>query len=417
LGIKPAVDDYMAANPNVKVEYYYLPPGTGGDEWLQARMMARDCPDIYNNHMDGMQKHIGKGWALPLDDWVELPNPYIEGNQRWVDTFEPAGEQTQIGPDGRRYGFCFDGAGVMIVYNKDAFADAGISEVPKTWGEFETAWQKLKDKGYIPFGGDLGGQCCYPHWSHGVLFEQLAWDDAPRFDTNNDTFIQGRELVEHTQRGEWPLWEAELGIMKFVRRQAPFLPLGYEAEVDYRTMFRQGKVVMYLEGNWQTVPFIKDPPPFELDWTMYPVITKDLWPNAPEKTVRLQGPWGSMNWFIPGYLPETDPDKIPVIMDLLMFISQPKYVSMVCAEHGTIPLIKGSTTTPEMEPFLRPYDRAVSYQSWAILSGTAYEAQRNLMVEYMSTPMSDDAWISKAKAAWEEEVRKMLELNPDWKIE
>ena len=42
--------------------------------------------------------------------------------------------------------------------------------------------------------------------------------------------------------------------------------------------------------------------------------------------VRIQGPWGGMQYHVPGYLAETDPERIPVIMDWLMFITQAKYV-------------------------------------------------------------------------------------------
>ena len=79
-----------------------------------------------------------------------------------------------------------------------------------------------------------------------------------------------------------------------------------------------------------------------------------------------------------------------------------------------IPFVEGAPVAPNMEPWMRPYDRAVTWQSWASLSGTAYEQQRNLMGEYMNDELTDDQLLSKAKVAWDEEVQKMLDNNPDW---
>jgi ABC-type glycerol-3-phosphate transport system substrate-binding protein len=418
-GLGPAVKDYMDANPNIKVEYYYLPPAAKADEWLAARMMAQDCPDIFNSHMDVMMQHINKGWALVIDDYTNMPQKYMEGHPTWVDTFDLAGRITQVGPDGKRYGLNFDGAGVLIVYNKKIFADLGVTKLPVLWTDFMDIWDKCKSKNIIAFGGDLGGQCCYPHWSQGQLQGQLQYDTQLNFDDNKDSFVTAQELVKYTQLNKWPEWDIEMGFFKFMKQQAPFLPLGFQGEVDYRKMFRQGLIAMYMEGNWQVVPFKKDPPPFEYDWLFYPVITKDMFPSAPAspgKKVRLQGPWGSMNYFIPGYLPKTAPDKLPWIFDLLQWCSQPKYVSAVCAEQGTLPLIKGSTTIPEMAPFLLPYDRPVTYQSWAILSPTAYEGLRSLLGDYMAGSLTDDQVLTKAKERWALEVNKSLEENPTWKI-
>jgi ABC-type glycerol-3-phosphate transport system substrate-binding protein len=415
-GLGPAAEDYMDLKPNVTIEWYRLPPGSDRLEWLHARMTAQDCPDTFWFNADSLWPHIHKGWALDLTEYVNMSNPYMPGKKRWIDYIDEVGRTSQIGPDGKIYGINLDGAGVLVIVNKDALADAGVTEDPVTWGEYKKAWEKLQEADYIPFGGDMSSQCCYAHWTHGHVFNQLAYDIILDYDETGDQFVTAKEMVQHTQRGEWPLWDYFVGMAHFFKDQAPFLPKGYQAELDYRQLFRQGKVAMYMEGNWTVGSFKNDPPPFEFDWLFYPIITKDLWPESTEKTVRLQGPWGGMQYHLPGYLPQTDPARIPVIMDFLMFVTQAEYVSASCAERGVIPMVEGSTTIPEMEPFLAPYDRAVAYQSWAMLAPTAYERERGLLTEYMSTEMSDDQLVAQGQEIWDDEVRKALETNPDWKI-
>lgn len=50
-------------------------------------------------------------------------------------------------------------------YNKQAFAEAGISELPTTWDELEAASAALADKGYVPIiQGASGGRATFAAW-------------------------------------------------------------------------------------------------------------------------------------------------------------------------------------------------------------------------------------------------------------
>lgn len=417
VGLQPAADDYMALKPNVKIEWYYFPPGSNRLEWLNARMTAQDCPDTFWMNADDLWPHVNKGWALDMTEYVNSPNPYMEGKREWASYIDEVGRLSQIGPDGKVYGINLDGAGVLWVYNKEAFANAGITEIPTTMMDFLSACDKLKAQDYIPIGGDFSEQCCYVHWTHGHVFGWLAWDNIYDFDDNKDYYVTAKEMVQHYQKGDFPLWEEFTKLAEIFKMQEPYLPLGYQGNVDYRLMFRQGKIGTYMEGNWMVMSFIEDPPPFEYDWMFYPRITKDIWPKAPDnKTVRLQGPWGGLQFHVPGYLTKTDPERIPVIMDFLMFITQPKYVEAFCAERGNVPMVEGAEAIPEIALFRAPYDRAVPYQSWNSLSASAFEQERALLAEYVGGAMTNDALVAKGKEIWEEEVRKLLESNPDWKI-
>jgi hypothetical protein len=97
-------------------------------------------------------------------------------------------------------------------------------------------------------------------------------------------------------------------------------------------------------------------------------------------------------------------------------LSQPQYVTAMCAEDASIPLIEGCTTIPELEPFSWPYDRALLYQSWNILTSDAYARERELLAEFVSTPMTDDQFLAKGQEIWADELRKALEAHPEWEI-
>ena len=57
--------------------------------------------------------------------------------------------------DGKQYGIPFDLGMVGFWYNKDLFAQAGITTPPATWDEFLADIDKLKDAGITPIA--VGG--------------------------------------------------------------------------------------------------------------------------------------------------------------------------------------------------------------------------------------------------------------------
>ena len=218
------------------------------------------------------------------------------------------------------------------------------------------------------------------------------------------------------QEGKWPLWDEEMKCFQMFKEQDPYLPLGYTTQVDFRGLFRQGKVATYLEGNWALKPLMDDPPPFNIGWRAFPKVTAETWPGAEGKTWRLMGPWGNLQPHLPGYLPKTDPEKLPVIKDMLNYLSQPRYVSPICYETFNVPYLEGATGHPYTKPWAEKVERSVSYQSWFMAGPGMAERVRDLLAEYMAGGLSDDAMLEKAKEKWAEVMATNLEANPQWKI-
>lgn len=410
-------DEYMKLKDNVTIEWYRFPAGSQFTEWLVARMTAQDAPDIYWANTEDLWPHVNKGWALDFTEYMNQPNPYVKDAKSWKEQFQDVSIYSQTGPDGKIYGVNMDGAGVLIVYNKDAFKKAGIETEPKTWGDFMAACKKLKDAGFIPFGGDLspdGGTV--PHWLEAHVYNQLIWDTIYNWDDDKNKVISGKELATHYQKGDFMDWDAYLEFAHLFKEMVAYWPTGYEGKVDYRQLFRQGKIGMYMEGNWAVSQFKSSPVPFEISWLPFPIITKDIWDKSPEKTVRIQGAWGAMQYHVPGYIATKDPDKVNAIMDWLMFSSKPENVTTVLKETGMVPLTKGAEGMPELAPFNQPYDRAVPYQSWQTLSADALTAEYKLWQQYLPSSMNDTQFLDAAKKALDGEVKKVLESNPDWKV-
>jgi ABC-type glycerol-3-phosphate transport system substrate-binding protein len=409
---------FKEIRPEVEIEWYNFPPGINRIEWMQARMTAQDSPHVYWLNTEDLWPHTNKNWALIFDPYLDVANPYQRKYPSWREQFLGPALQSQIGPDGRSYGVCMDGAAVMEIYNKEAFAKAGITKLPETWTEHIATCQALLDAGYIPYGGDLSvDNCCYYHWMDCIIYSYLLWNKMDLMDEDRNWMLTTKEVVIASQKGILHDWDAWMTTAHLMREMAPYLPLGFEGQVDYRQLFRQGKVAMYMEGCWALAGFREDPPPFEFGWIDFPKVTKEQSEQAPDnKLIRIEGAWGTMQYHIPGYLPAVDSRALDATIDWLRFLCQPDHIAEVLKEITRIPLIKDTAARPEMEPFLRPFDSNIMWVAWNSLSGNARYVEAQIWQAYVPTQMSDAEFLTLCKQSWDDELKKVLETNPDWVV-
>lgn len=89
--------------------------------------------------------------------------------------------------EGKVYGLSSGNSTSGIVYNKKAFADAGITEVPKTWDEFLAACEKLKQKGIIPLASNFKDKWPLNNWAYDLPRVIEDKPDFPNTKQNTDT--------------------------------------------------------------------------------------------------------------------------------------------------------------------------------------------------------------------------------------
>jgi raffinose/stachyose/melibiose transport system substrate-binding protein len=137
--LEGVIEGFSAKYPNVDVEYDIK----DSDQYynlLNIAIQSGDAPDIYwtnGNATNNMSEFIKADAMMDLTDIV--------------DTSSLPENCLQIGTvDGKLYSVpwsCIDTRAVY--YNKDMFDENGW-EIPKTWDEFETLLQTIKDAGVIP---------------------------------------------------------------------------------------------------------------------------------------------------------------------------------------------------------------------------------------------------------------------------
>ncbi|MBE4740654.1 MULTISPECIES: extracellular solute-binding protein [Streptomyces] len=132
---KALVKEFEAAHKDIKVKYVNVPFDQAQNKFDTAAG-ATGAPDILRSEVGWTPAFAKKGFFLPLDGTEALKDQ---------DKFQPnLIKQAQY--DGKTYGVPFVTDTLALVYNKELFEKAGITEAPKSWDDLKKAAATIKGK-------------------------------------------------------------------------------------------------------------------------------------------------------------------------------------------------------------------------------------------------------------------------------
>ncbi|BFH65235.1 ABC transporter substrate-binding protein [Paenibacillus azoreducens] len=218
-------DDYVKRfnekYPDIQIEFEASQ--TDYNQQIKVRMASGELPDLMFIP-DIPNSDLPKYFA-PLDD-LDLS---AEVTFKDFKSF-----------DGKLYGITTGNSTSGIIYNKQAFADAGITEIPKTWDEFLEACEKLKQNGVIPLSSNFKDKWPLGSW----VF------DMPRVIENNKDFPNARLNMDEP-------FTMDNGYGKAMSLLRTLAEKGYLEKDINSTNWEQskkdvanGKMGMYFLGNW-----------------------------------------------------------------------------------------------------------------------------------------------------------------------
>jgi raffinose/stachyose/melibiose transport system substrate-binding protein len=216
-------DAYHKENPNVTIDITIHQ-----DDYpalLKSRINSGDIPDIF---MSGAYN----------DNVTYKDYSYDLTNESFMKNIVESAK-TGVTLDGKVMGYPLILQSHSFIYNKKMFADAGITELPKTFTQLTDAAKKLQAKGYIPFANG------YKEWwvleqTFTQVMSSMGGDYAKTFADINAGTKKVSDLKEAMNIFDL------LDITLKYGNPKP-LETDFNAQVS---LFAQGKAAMMHQGSW-----------------------------------------------------------------------------------------------------------------------------------------------------------------------
>jgi multiple sugar transport system substrate-binding protein len=245
-GMKDLYKKFQAEHPNITVKFVNI-PSEGASQKLTTQIAGGTPPDAAYLDAGTTADFASRGALVKLDDYVkrtpeQKPDDYVKA-------FKGSAEY-----NGGLYALPFDGESTGLFYRTDLFKDAGITEPPKTWDEFQADAQKLTDPakkryGYALFASE-SAYYWYPWlWQAGGTL--LSEDEkTPEFNSE-----EGKKAAD------------------FYVNLAKYAPKDYlnSNSYDGRVAFANGSVGMYMAGAWLAGVLKDEFPKIEGKWATAPL--------------------------------------------------------------------------------------------------------------------------------------------------
>jgi ABC-type glycerol-3-phosphate transport system substrate-binding protein len=145
-GLRKALDEFKAKNADFDFNLSFS-PADQLQTALRAQLAAGNAPDLH-------AVYPGNGSAMSMVQLSKAKLLTDLSDQAWTQKI-PAGFKGAYQQDGKTYIFSPGTSVLGAIYNKKAFATAGV-QPPTTWSELLTVCETLKKKGIVPLA--LGAQ-------------------------------------------------------------------------------------------------------------------------------------------------------------------------------------------------------------------------------------------------------------------
>jgi len=359
---------YMDLHPGVTINLIpNLPAGTNYDTWLAARIAAGEAPDIaWEQFYSRNTTHAE--WWVPLNDYFEMPNPYIEagtpGSERWMDSFPDYVMNQTRAADGNWYQVSLDWVETALYCNTDLFDAAGIEMGWDDWASFVADMTALRDA----TGADpIAAYMAATGWSIWVwaddVFLSAVWADmASELMMEEYTALQpdrdfrqlnpeeiARAIIDGTLNATDPRMDEYLRIsLDFVS----LLPVDYTGITTYddaQRLFLSEQAACFWGGTWSNKQ-IEESAPFAWTVTYLPPFTENDFPGAPGTAYRVGGPSSAGQYGIPVRTQEEG--KLDLAVDFLMYLAAPQNFGRLAATYRAfIPMVAGTEGGAVVENF------------------------------------------------------------------
>lgn len=348
--------EYEKMHPEIQVEFYnYMGDASNATEylsWITTQSIAGTLPELVMAQATSLEGFSENEWFVDLMPYLMKPNPYVPGNERWLDLFGEKIISTRTSSTGELWSLPISLVATSIYYNKDLFEELGL-EVPEDWESFMHVLQTIKDEtDVIPFLFDMS-QTSNASWSYRVFLSFLFEPLLPQIDLDGDEIVSSEEFARAVKGG---LLGADnprhREILKLYDEWKNYFQKGFLSK-PATGLFSRGQAAMWWGGIWELLPLEVDPlRDFELGTFYIPRITTETTPYADNNTpMRMIG--GASGVQLALSRSAVDKGIVDQVIDYLMYITTPENNGKITSESKELaPIVIGAKADPSLDSFL-----------------------------------------------------------------
>ncbi len=307
-----SIKAFTDANPNIKIKDISETGAASYLDWLKTKDAVGEYPDLVELRDVQVFVEAGRVAELPAD---------------LLDIFNNVPEL-----DGKKYVAPISGTAPQgIIYSKKAYADAGVTELPKTWDEFIAIQEKLKTSGISPIV--VGGKDIWHmgFWLNKFLIDQVFVND-PKWNSKRTA-----KQVSFTDAN------VVQAMTDYKDLFSNYVDKGWLSTADNQTasILVSGKAAQLFSGPWMFGQIAEADPSFEFGFYAIPDRSGNLIVNG---LPTLQG------WSLSAEASK-DADKVEAMKAFIRFFFTTEQYTKYLKTANALPATKEAITYEASEQF------------------------------------------------------------------
>lgn len=261
--IQEAVDAFTEAT-GVEVDINFN--GRDIRKTLEPALAGGEEIDLFDEDIERVLNAWGD-YLLPLDELVDASYENTGGkpyrsviNNTLITLAEDLGAAKGFSDGGKIHNIPYQPSTFVVMYNKDLFESAGITDVPKTWDEFLDVCAKLKEKDITAITVDdayIAG--LFGYTMDRIVGDEKTYDMIANKDFSDPGVLRAAEIWENMAKEGYISSKAATNVY----------PAGQVDEIA------KGTVAMYLNGTWLPNEIKSETPDMNWGSFAWPAIDSD----------------------------------------------------------------------------------------------------------------------------------------------
>ena len=396
-GLTTVIARFERRFPDTHIEVVNVPVVVR--EYLVTQLSGGAAPDIVNVNVENVWVDVQKDWYVPLDGFLERPNPFVvemneqrkrenpdaedlPGVRQWWDMFRyQAITRGKAAPDGKNYCLSLDMVETGIFYNKTLFEKLGLTP-PETWEQFLEILERVRQEGKIPLLMDLWS---FNDWCQDLIFDQLYYGLLDGIDLKKDpkreAYLQGyldsEELIFLQRKGFFTRRDPRAVHLWKIMRQLKRYTNKTLSGMDLTREFVTQRAAMYWQSSMLTHRLVSDRS-LGFEWGVFylPRFTRKTTPYASGKPMCVIGGAASQFEVTNAAVADTPPSlpmsermkrskRLKRVIAFLQFLCVPENTRTLVNEYPCfLPNIVGVEPLPALKPFEKILERRYTTTKW-----------------------------------------------------